>query len=259
VPRAAELVISLPSAADVLLPRLCDYLGRADPTARGPQAIVDALATLGDKAAVPALIEALSAAVRAGHSPMIESALQALRDFGPAAAHALDMIRALAQRADIQHVAVGALWAVGRDPDETVPPLLQLLDDDTRFRIWRAADLLAEIGPAAAAALPGLRNRLSDPYHWTQVLCAQALWAVGGEHEAPAVIHTLVRAAAEHPVTTENTVESFTRMTAAASPALAQLRAELDDPSSGGRFTTITADETLREIARSVINKVDDN
>jgi HEAT repeat protein len=267
LPRALEVVASLPSSTDVLLPRLCDYLSGADPTASGTGKVMDALADLGDPAAVPAIVGILRALGPAGPTWPIWSALRALSAFGAASAPALSLIRPLADRGDTRHLAVDVLWTVGRDPGETLPPLLRMLDDDVPSEFRQAADVLAEIGPAAAPALPGLRRRLSDPYHWTKVSAARAVWAIGGETEAPAVIDALVRAAAEEPVTIKHAVECFARMAAVGSPALARLRAELDDPAAGphderlhpraagGRFAD---DETLRATAQSVLTQVDD-
>ncbi|MBC2906239.1 HEAT repeat domain-containing protein [Streptomyces cupreus] len=97
--------------------------------------------------------------------------------------------------------AVAALWAVDGDLAEVLPLLLGLLDDRITFRIGDAADLLGEIGPPAYGVLPRLRDLLTHDYEWVRVPCAAALWEIGGEAEAPAVLDTLLQAMTQNPAT----------------------------------------------------------
>ncbi|GGS10148.1 hypothetical protein GCM10010269_56590 [Streptomyces humidus] len=80
-------------------------------------AILAALAALGDPAAVPAVVDTLGAAVRHEQHGVTQSALKALGAFGPAAAEALDTIRSLTTAADahVRSAAVAALWAAGEN------------------------------------------------------------------------------------------------------------------------------------------------
>jgi hypothetical protein len=88
--RAVQVVGALPQAARQLVPRLCDHLRRIDLADEGSclnaSGMLSALAALGDRAALPVITEALTAAVSHGQSPVICSALKALAAFGPESA-----------------------------------------------------------------------------------------------------------------------------------------------------------------------------
>ncbi|WP_328674881.1 HEAT repeat domain-containing protein [Streptomyces sp. NBC_00343] len=261
--RAIQVAGHLPQAADELVPRLCDHLRRIDLSQQRSEmsanAILSALAALANPAAVPAVADTLGAAARHGQHSITQSALKALGTFGPAAAGALDTIRPLttATHAHIRPAAVAALWAVGGDLSEVMPLLLGLLDDHITFHIGDAADLLGEIGPAASAALPRLRNLLTHEYEWVRVPCAAALWAIGGEAEAPAVLDTLLQAMAKNPATANHVVACLDRMGPLAAPALPLLREQLALPRRGGRFQSIDHDEELQRIGRTLITRLD--
>lgn len=266
--RAIQVAGHLPRAADRLVPRLCDHLRRLDLsqqwTAMGASAIMTALTALGGTAAVGVVTETLDAAVRHEQHGLTRSALRALRTFGPTAAGATDMIRALATSTDahVRPAAVAALWAVGRDltdlTDEVMPHLLDLLDDRISFPIGDdVADLLGEMGPSAAAALPRLRNLLTHDYEWVRVHAAAALWEVGGEAEAPAVLDVLIQAMAQNPATANHVVTCLDRMGALAAPALPLLREQLAEPRRGGRFQDIAHDEELQRVSRRLISRLD--
>ncbi|MFJ4849320.1 HEAT repeat domain-containing protein [Streptomyces sp. NPDC088733] len=261
--RAIQVAGHLPQAADQLVPRLCDHLRRVDLSRQWTEmsacAILSALGALGDAAAVPAVVHTLVAAPGHGQARVTQSALQALRAFGPAAAGALDVIRSLTVASDVhvRRAAVAALWAVGRDRAEMLPLLLGLLDDDFSFGISEAADPLAEMGPSASVALPRLRDHLADDYTWIRVHCAAALWGIGGEAEAPAVVDALLRAMAENPQTANHVVACLDRMGPLAAPALPLLREQLALPRRGGRFQSIGNDEELQRVGRALIARLD--
>ncbi|MFF3412104.1 HEAT repeat domain-containing protein [Streptomyces sp. NPDC002742] len=161
--RAVQVAGYLPRAADQLVPRLCDHLRRLDLsqqwTEMSANAVLSALAALGDPAAVPVVVDTLGAAVRHEQHHIMRSALKSLGAFGPAAASARDTIRPLTTAADphTRLAAVAALRAAGGDLAEVMPPLLGLLDD----RIGDSAVLLGEMGPPASAAPPRLRTLLT--------------------------------------------------------------------------------------------------
>ncbi|MER5917207.1 HEAT repeat domain-containing protein [Streptomyces sp. NPDC001982] len=257
--RAIQVSGHLPQAANELVPRLCDHLRRIDlsqqRTEMSANAILSALAALGDPAAVAAVLDTLGAAARHGQHQITRSALKALEAFGPAAAGAQDTIRPLTTATDahIRPAAVAALWAVGGDLAEVMPLLLGLLDD----RITDAADLLGEIGPPASAALPRLRNLLTHDYEWVRVPCAAALWEIGGEAEAPAVLDALLQAMAKNPATANHVVACLDRMGPLAAPALPLLREQLALPRRGGRFQSVDHDEELQRIGRTLIARLD--
>jgi HEAT repeat protein len=219
-------------------------------------AILAALAALGDPAAVPLVVDTLGAAVRHEQHGITQSALKAVETFGPSAAGAREAIGSLTTATDahVRPAAVAALWAVSGDLTEVVPLLLHLLDDSITFRISDAAELLGEIGPPASAALPRLRNLLRHDYEWVRVHCAAALWEIGGEAEAPAVMDALLQAMAQNPATANHVVTCLNRMGPLAAPAL--LREHLARPRRGGRFQSIDHDEELQRVSRTLITRL---
>ncbi|MFH9826667.1 HEAT repeat domain-containing protein [Streptomyces bobili] len=261
--RAIQVAGHLPQAADQLVPRLCNHLRGIDLsqqwTEMSANAILAALAALGDPAAVPVVVDTLGAAVRHEQHGVTRSALKALGAFGPAATGARDTIRSLTTATDVhvQPAAVAALWAAGEDLAEVMPLLLHLLDDRITFRISDAADLLGEIGPPASVALPRLRNLLTHDYEWVRVHCAAALWEIAGEAEAPAVLDALLQAMAKNPATANHVVTCLDRMGPLAAPALPLLREQLTLPRRGGRFQSIDHDEELQRVCRTLIARLD--
>lgn len=261
--RAIQVAGHLPQAADQLVPRLCDHLRRIDLsqqwTEMSANAILSALAALGDPAAVPVVADTLGAAVRHERHGVTRSALKALGAFGPAATGARDTIRSLTTATDahVRPAAVAALWAVGGDLSEVMPLLLDLLDDRITFRISDAADLLGEIGPPASVALPRLRGLLTHDYEWVRVHCAAALWEIGGQAEAPAVLDALLQAMAKNSATANHVVACLDRMGPLAAPALPLLREQLAQPRRGGRFQSIDHDEQLQRVGRTLIARLD--
>ncbi|WP_369244353.1 HEAT repeat domain-containing protein [Streptomyces sp. R41] len=261
--RAIQVAGHLPQAADQLVPRLCDHLRRIDLsqqwTEMSANAILSALAALGDPAAVPVVVDTLGAAVRHERHGVTRSALKALGAFGPAATGARDTIRSLTTATDahVRPAAVAALWAVGGDLSEVMPLLLGLLDDRITFRISDAADLLGEIGPPASVALPRLRGLLTQDYEWVRVHCAAALWEIGGQAEAPAVLDALLQAMAKNSATANHVVDCLDRMGPLAAPALPLLREQLAQPRRGGRFHSIDHDEALQRVGCTLIARLD--
>ncbi|MFL9659575.1 HEAT repeat domain-containing protein [Streptomyces sp. PB17] len=261
--RAIQVAEHLPQAADELVPRLGDHLRRIDLSQQwnemSANAILAALAALGDPAAVPAVVDTLGTAVRHEQHGVTRSALKALGAFGPAAGEALDTIRSLTTATDahVRPAAVAVLWTAGGDLAEVMPLLLALLDDSITFRISDAADLLGEIGPPASAALPRLRNLLAHDYEWVRVPCAAALWEIGGEAEAPAVLNALLQAMAKNPATANHVLACLDRMGPLAAPAVPPLREQLALPCRGGRFQSIDHDEELQRIGRILIARLD--
>ncbi|MFJ2865946.1 HEAT repeat domain-containing protein [Kitasatospora sp. NPDC087314] len=259
--RAVEAAQYLPQAADQLVPPLCERLRRVDLTERRGRAsarpLLASLAALADQAAVPAVTETLAAAVRHERWGLMSEALEALAAFGPAAKPALADIRALAATtehdADVRLAALAALRATGADPAEILPPLLDLLADGTRPT--DIADLFAAIGPAAAGALPRLRELLGHDYEWVRVHCAAALWSIGGEPEAPAVLETLLQAWEQNQSTANLVVACLDRMGIAAEPALPLIREQLARRRRGGRFTSIDNDKELQRIGHAIIQR----
>jgi hypothetical protein len=138
-----------------------------------------------------------------------------------------------------------------------MPILLDLLDDSITFPIREAAEVLAEIGPPALAAVPRLRDRLTHGYEWVRVPCAAALWKIGGEAEAPVVLDILLQALTQHPATANAVVASLDRMGALAATALPLLREQLAQPQRGNGFQTLENDEELQHLTRTLIARLE--
>jgi hypothetical protein len=261
--RAVQAAGTLPkSASQELVPRLCDYLRRVDLVPHGSHMIagpaLSALAALGDRAALPGITGSLAAAVRHEQSQVAVGALAALGAFGPAAIAALDVIRPLTGSSDahVRPAAVTALQAISGDREEVMPLLHDLLAGPVYFWVTAAAEILGRIGPPASAALPLLRELMADSYEWARVHCAAAVWEIGGDAEAPAVLDTLLQAWAQNPATANHVVACLDRMGPAAAPALPQLRSQLALPRRGGRFATIASDEELQRVSRAIIGRL---
>jgi hypothetical protein len=90
------------------------------------------------------------------------------------------------------------------------------------------------------------------------VHCAAALWEIGGEAEAPAVLDTLLQAWAQNPSTANHVVTCLDQMDArVARAALPLLREQLSLPRRGGRFRSVDHDEELQRLGRALIARLD--
>ncbi|MFJ4094188.1 HEAT repeat domain-containing protein [Kitasatospora sp. NPDC089913] len=258
--RAVQAAGDLPQAAGELLPRLARRLACADFsqdwTWSEACALVAALARLGDPAAVPALVAALTACVHQDQRRGATSVLRALTRFGADAAPALESVRPLAdtEDMDLRLAATGALWVLERDPADVVPCLITLLDTP---RQHDAADLLGRVGPPAAVALPALRRMLEADYEWTRLHATAAIHDIGGPDQAQAVLPVLLDAWEKNDATAGHVLERLQRMGPAAAPALPRIRAELARVRrSGGIFTSVEDDEALQHTARTLVDRL---
>jgi hypothetical protein len=264
--RAIGVAGDLPQAAGQLARRLIEHLRRVDIAAQRPgfdmgtRALLFALGRLGDPAAAPPITDTLATAIHHQHWGIATSALDALAALGPASTPALEHIRALTSCADAQAraAAVKALFVIGDDREAMLPLLLQNLQESVYFLAHDAAELLGQLGPAAAAAVPRLQEELltySD--EWTRVYAAAALWDIAAEAETSVVVDTLLAAWAKNDATANFVIECLDRMGPAAAPALPQLRAELAQVRRGGRFRRgIDDDEKLQAACRALIARL---
>ncbi|WP_327180368.1 HEAT repeat domain-containing protein (plasmid) [Streptomyces sp. NBC_01335] len=253
--RALDAVGHLPQCAAELTPRLVRRLADDDPSREwpdvSPTTLASALAKLGDPVAVPALAEAVQAAVRHKQWRTAEAVLTALASFGPRAASALDVVRPLTDADDVslRTAAVDTVWELERRPESVMPLLQPLLDD---HRSVPAIELAGRIGPGAAAVLPRLRQILSVLVEqnarneqngsavlndsWTLVHVASALWDIGGTGEADVVVPALLAAWKDNASTARHVVACLDRMGTAARPALPQIQAALAQPHRGDQM-----------------------
>lgn len=277
--RALGAVGHLPQCAVELTPRLIRRLADVDHSREwpdvSPTTLASALATLGDPAAVPALAEAVQAAVRHKQWRTAEPVLKALASFGPRAASALDVVRPLTDADDValRTAAAGAVWELERRPESVMPRLERLLDDHRNFH---AIDLAGRIGPGAAAVLPRLRQILSERVKqnarneqngsavlndsWTLVHVASALWDIGGTSEAGIVVPALLAAWKDNDSTARDVVACLNRMDTAARPALPQIQAALEQPHRGDQMWSggVAFDLEVEHTCRVILARLTD-
>ncbi|MFF5639515.1 HEAT repeat domain-containing protein [Streptomyces sp. NPDC012825] len=247
--RALGAVGHLPQCATQLTPRLIKRLADVDHCGDWPDVspvtLASALAKLADPAAVPALTNALQAALQREQMHAIEPALKALASFGPRAASALTVIRPLTDAGDVslRTAAASAVWEIERRPGTIVPLLEDLLDAPRKFE---ALNLAGRIGPDAAAVLPRLRQILNQQLEqnarnelngaavlndsWTLLHAASALWDIAGTSEAGTVVPALLNAWKDNNSTARDVLACLNRMGPAAHPALPQIQIALAQP-----------------------------
>ncbi|MEU8436858.1 HEAT repeat domain-containing protein [Streptomyces sp. NPDC029216] len=257
-----------PAAAGELVPRLTRHLAGVDFsqewTDMSAGALVGALAALGDPAAVPAITRAVEEAARHEQGRTAASALEALSSFGTAAAGSLEVVRRLAdaQDADVRLAAAGALWALGRDPEDVLPRLEEHLDG---YRRHQAAQVLGRIGPPAGTAVPSLGEMLTSGDAWTRVHAATALWDIAGETgpdadaeaDAGAVVRTLLAAWEDNNLTSHRALACLSRMGPAAAPAVPRIEAELAAARRHNAFFgSIADDEETLHLCRTVLERL---
>ncbi|MFB6893000.1 HEAT repeat domain-containing protein, partial [Kitasatospora sp. NPDC056327] len=205
--------------------------------------------------------DVLDRAVPAERWDVVRPALAALAGLGEAAAPALPVLRALAEpgaAADpsVAPAAVAALRAAGAGAGEVLPGLLAMLGAGSAFRAVDVAGLLGSIGPEAAAAAPRLRELLDDGHDWVRVRCAAALWEIGGEPEAPAVLGALLPAWERNPAVGNHVVRCLAGMGTAAAPAVPILRAQLELPRRVELFAGVAEDEELQAGCRGLLARL---
>lgn len=192
---------------------------QAEPLLRG-------VAAIGAAESFPEVLRILRGAPQARRDWLLCSAIRALARFGPAAGDALPDLRALVADPGscIALEAASALWAIERDP-AVLPVLLAHLDSDSPHTRRSAAEALGELGPAAAAAAPRLRELLADPAVWMRVDAAVALWRVSGD--AGPVLPVLRSAWSENVHTRAVVAGCLAELGRAAAGAVPLLRDEL--------------------------------
>jgi len=212
---AAARLGELGPAAQEAVPALVCALDDPDNTVR--MYVIGALYRIGPsaKSAVPALIRGLAADREIDRSgcagalgmigpdaraavPLIAEMLEEEKDpntrtcaakalgrIGPAARDAVSALeRVLADnevRSYVRIAAARALWRITGDAEKAVPVLVSVLEGDKGN--WVAALALAEIGPAAAAAVPAVEKVAGQEDSFTVGVALEALWKITGEAE----------------------------------------------------------------------------
>jgi len=211
-----------PAAADLvplIRQRLRD-LPHVDGHDRRRYGLVVALGRIGEAAAA-----AVPELVALPPEPVV---LTTLGRIGPSAAAAMPAVRRLLDhgKAAIEIAAASALWSVGADAGHVLPGLARHLDGDGSDAA-AAAEVVAELGPAAAAMAPRLRDLLlgTGRSAWLRLRAAEALWRVTGD--ADIALAVLAKVWSENPHTREHVARRIAEMGSAARAAAPLLHEEL--------------------------------
>ncbi|WP_344496342.1 hypothetical protein [Nonomuraea monospora] len=173
-----DILPAMAAYSDTLIPALRTYLC-SSPFA-GPDCL-SALASWGSSAAP--LAPAVAAHVSQAY---LSVALPLFGAIGPAAIDVEPQVRALLDDEGDRPEAAWALWRITGEPGQAAALLTEHLARHGGHAARDTAPMLEQLGPAAAAAVPVLRQYLHDPEHghlYDRVAIARALWAITGDGE----------------------------------------------------------------------------
>jgi HEAT repeat protein len=135
-------------------------------------------------AAVPRILEFLQ---DEGAAPLAR--LNAIKALGSMGLHARPAVGLLEHflpdpSPELRVAAAAALWNVSPRAAQVVPVLVEVLQESkgkprANHACASALEALEVIGPAGRSAAPLVRELLDDPYQWTRVRAARALWRMG--------------------------------------------------------------------------------
>nr|WP_237556421.1 HEAT repeat domain-containing protein [Streptomyces sp. SID5464] len=267
VPHDLGLVIPhLGRAAAPLTPALRRRLARVPldrpDTHERAVPLLSALTALGDARSLPSVLRLLRGmpdGLRL-RDAVTGAAVRALGAFGSAAREAIPDLRGLLET-DCAVAAADALWSVTGEAEAVAPVLLRRLTDpgSGRYRPPAAAEVLGRMGPAARAALPGLRRMIGSGEASEQAAAACAVWRITGEPEQEQVLPVLRAAWTEHPRTRTTIAGCVAALGPRGAPLHDLLRAELTSPrrhraDSGGYDShDIHEDEGLLRLCREAL------
>ncbi|MFF8378875.1 PBS lyase [Streptomyces sp. NPDC015661] len=223
-----------------------------------------ALAAVRGGQALPEVLRVLRGAPANRRDWVREAALRTLAAFGPAAGEAVPDMRELlgAESASVATAAARALWAAEGDRGDVLPALERWLRPGTPGGDWcAAAQVLGEIGPAAAAAAPVLRSGLVARDLWVRVRSAAALWRVSGESSAS--LPVLLAAWEENRHARVDIAECLAEMGPAASGAQLVILTELtrrrrhNAREDGSGSHDIHLDEKLLTLCRAALARME--
>ncbi len=236
---------------------------------------------------LPKTLPGLIAVISSKDSWLKFCALRALAGMGATAKIALPALVKAVERGDSQ--AVDALFAISKAAGaDSIPALTNaLVSTNTELR-QRTAELLADIGPPAKAAVPFLKQRLADPEPRVVAMLAVALWKIDGQTHGTVPILTKILAYSDpevrglaavslgelgsqagdgvpalaqaledsNPQVRAMSARSLGLVGAAASPAIPRLIARLDDADGTVLMWTIGTLGQFGEAAREAVPKL---
>ncbi|WP_165234675.1 HEAT repeat domain-containing protein [Aquisphaera insulae] len=264
-PRIAEALGLLGAEASAAVPPLVGILRRDPPADRTaahnrPILVAMALGRIGEAARpfVPVLLDL------AGDLPhTVRAVAIALGQIGGLEAlAAIPHLEAWLEDADpVARVhAARALWRLQKRPGPVLPVLMDALRPEAPFRDV-AAEALGEMGPAAARAVPALRECLDDRSplgRRTRLEAARALWRIAGDVDGmrPVLIEYLddqgplaVTAAVTLGEMAENAREALPALRAAAAEDLLPPCPQAED--------FVIQDEALRAALAEAIRRIE--
>ncbi|WP_105969355.1 PBS lyase [Streptomyces geranii] len=184
--------------------------------------LLSALAAADDGAATPEVLRLLRGIPAASglserqRVRLTERSLETLDAFGRAAHEAAPALRELLDSAHSVRAA-GALWSVEGDVDAVLPVLLRELTGEQWRRRAAAAEVLARLGTAARAAVPGLLRMCESEEVWERTRAACALWPIS-EDTTGLPLPVLRTAWTQNPYTRSTIATTLLTMGPAAAP-----------------------------------------
>lgn len=156
---AQRALAAIGPAAKPAVPKLIELLAKGVVSVRRHSAI--ALGAIGPGIG-PEGLQALERALDDPQQPVREDAVIALGKLGDFAQPAVPAIQRALDKHRIAALvpAARSLWQLTHDASRTVPVLIEALDDPNA--VADAAQMLGELGPAATAAVPALRQATSS-------------------------------------------------------------------------------------------------
>jgi len=195
----------------------------------------EALGKIGDPAAIPVLIAALTS-----DNDFVRSrAMEALEEFGHAAKAAVPALMQAVKSDESNACTLFATMALGSvDADGvSTPVLIEALGNENATTRRFAAYALGCLGEKAGAAEQALRDRLTDSDPGARIAAAQAYWSVSGKaDEAVSVVRSALQVAIDGP-TRIAAIDALEKIGPAAKTAVPDLIPCLD----GNFHTAVTS------------------
>jgi hypothetical protein len=190
--------------------------------------------------------------------------VNALKALGRMGLHARPALGALEElltdpSPEVRLAAAAALWDVAPRAAQVLPVVVAVLEDSKgeprgTHACAGALEILESIGPAARPAAPLVRGLLDDPYQWTRVRAARALWRMGEPLDA--FLPLLIEELRCRPVglLAAECLAEIGAPAAAAVPRLRELLASEWSVSEGGAVDEIIEreEEFLRAVATAL-------